>query len=318
MPANTEISLIGTDFAFHSSRYHDMKDPCPVVDETIFHLYGSGGKSGDEIWKILHATAPSVDGPWEDQIPCELEGVTGDHVAAPGVFRDVGEQLFHMFVQNEFMALGGSVMHLTSVDGHKFKLLDVPLSSIDGSEEAGIYDPHPSEINGEKYIVYSGSGSFEFTGTYHIGKPNIFLAKSRSGSWYGPWDRLGKILDHSEVPHHNQLTDPDYEWGLEGPQLIGLPEGKVMLMAVLFLRNEQRGRRQRVFWALADSPAGPYKVMGPLINPSVVGETGHAAAFLSGDTLEIFYQERGENSPWRYRRTSIPVHSLLSATKNRF
>lgn len=52
-----------------------------------------------------------------------------------------------------------------------------------------------------------------------VGQPDLYLARSRTGSWDGPWDRLGCILDHARVPGHNQIGTEDSERGLEGPQL---------------------------------------------------------------------------------------------------
>ncbi len=298
-------------------QFHDTKDPCPVFDGKYWHLYGSGGTSGAEVWRILHAIAPSLEGPWEELEPTILDGVSGDHVAAPGVVRDSKEELFHMFVQQDFMATGGGVEHLTSVDGHRFKRFDTCLQCIEGSGEAGIYDPHPAEINGNKYITYAGSGSFSFTGTYYIGRPDIYLAKSISGSWYGPWERIGKIISHEDVSsHHNQLNDPDYEWGLEGPQLIALPNGKILLAAVCFLPGIERGKRQRVFFAIADKVEGPYRTLGPIINPQdehwQSGETGHAAGIIKDEKLLFFYQARSQHTPWRYGMATVDIPTFLA------
>lgn len=303
---------------FEPVQFRDTKDPCPVFDGKLWHLYGSGGTSGAEVWQILHAQAPSLYGPWQEIGVATLDGVSGDHVAAPGVVRDPNEQLFHMFVQRDFMALGGTVEHLTSVDGVAFKRFDTSLLSIPGTGEAGIYDPHPAEINGSKYLVYSGSDTFSFTGQCYIGMPDLYLAKSRTNTWYGPWDRLGCILKHEDVAaHHNQKSDPDYEWGLEGPQLLGLPNGKVLMCAVCFLPRVERGNRQRVFFAVADSVTGPYRTLGPVVHPTLdhweSGETGHAAGMIHENELLLFYQARGFGTPWRYGLASIPLDVLLHA-----
>lgn len=293
-----------------------------MFDGVMWHLYGSGGTSGAEIWQILHATAPSIHGPWTEQPPVTMVGVSGDHVAAPGVVIDQDTGRFHMFVQRDFMALGGTVEHLVSIDAEKFTWTDTPLRSLAGTDEAGIYDPHPSEINGKKYLVYSGTNSFTFTGTYYIGRPDLFLAESLSDSWKGPWIRKGKILGHADVAsHHNQLTDPDYEWGLEGPQLIGLPNGKVLLTAVCFLPGQPRGYRQRVFFAVADSVTGPYRSLGPVLNSLAntweAGETGHAAGLLHEDMLYLFYQGRSVDSPWRYGLATFPLPALSTENEAR-
>lgn len=295
--------------------FKDTKDPCPVFDGTKWHLYGSGGESGREVWSILHATADNLNGPWSEEKPVILDGVTGDHVAAPGVITDPDEQLFHMFVQKDFLAVGGTIEHLTSVDGHYFKRLDTPIKPLPNSREAGIYDPHPAQIGKDKYMVYAAADSIFFNGRYFVGRPEIYLAKSESGSWYGPWLRLGRILGHEGVAaHHNQPDDPDYEWGLEGPQLIELPNGKILLSAVCFLPGLSRGSRQRVFFAIADTVTGPYLSLGPILdsqdNDWESGENGHATGVIFDQELFLFYQGRSQSSFWRYGIAQVDLNVL--------
>jgi len=92
-----------------SERYWHTKDPCPVFDGKLWHIFGSGGAPYVEIWHILHATAPTPEGPWTEDDASILDTVQGPHVAAPGVIFDEGDKLFHMFIQREFMQLGGMV-----------------------------------------------------------------------------------------------------------------------------------------------------------------------------------------------------------------
>ncbi|MEO6508649.1 MAG: hypothetical protein ABIO02_01735, partial [Patescibacteria group bacterium] len=68
-----------------TSEFEDTKDPCPVFDGKMWHIFGSGGSSQAEVWKILHATSKSIKGPWKLEEPCVLNGLIGPHVAAPGV-----------------------------------------------------------------------------------------------------------------------------------------------------------------------------------------------------------------------------------------
>jgi hypothetical protein len=293
--------------------YRDTKDPCVVFDGTQWHLFGSGGSSISEEWKLLHATAPSMEGPWTKQDFLELDGVEGAHVAAPGVVFEDG--IFHMFVQRDFMALGGTVEHLVSTDAHHFSLRDTPLKSIPDSPEAGLYDPHPAVIAGQKYITYSGNRI--------VGHPDLYLAKSVSNTWDGPWERLGTIVTHAQVPHHNQLDSADYEWGLEGSQLIELPSGIVILNAVCFLPYGARGTRQRIFFAAAEKPQGPYRTLGPVLQTIEDGwedgENGHAAGFVSGDTLQLFYQSRSHHhteNQWRYGHAVFDLAELEQAARD--
>jgi len=274
--------------------FDDVKDPCPVFDGTEWHLFGSAGTVNNETWKIFHATAPQIEGPWTQHPQIDL-GLVGSGVAAPGVVFEDGT--FHMFIQTEFMLPGGTCEHLVSPDGFGWKRQGTALSSVPGTAEDGIYDPHPALIGGEKYLAYAGMA--RFTGAP---QPDVYLARSCSGTWSGPWERLGKILDHDEVPHHNPRGHADYEWGIEGPQLVELSDGRVLLNATCFLPEGQRGSRQRVFFAIANSVLGPYRTVGPVLDPAGAGENGHSTVLVNGDEITLFYQSRvpGTNHRWRY------------------
>jgi hypothetical protein len=300
---------------FTPVHYFDTKDPCPVFDGKIWHIFGSGGSTKKEFWEILHATASSIDGPWIETESAILEGITGPHIAAPGIIFDAVEGLFHMFVQTDFLALDSTVEQLVSLDGHVFKHKGTVLRSIPTTNEAGVYDPHPAEIQGVKYLTYSGFA--------RVGRPDIYLAKSETASWYGPWQRMGILLKHEEVSHHNQHVHEDYEWGLEGSQLVELPSGKILLNAVCFLPEGQRGTRQRVFFAIADKVEGPYYTLGPVLSPQEDdwegGENGHASALIRDDKFYLFYQSRskGKNfNNWRYGSATLDVSVLEDAAQD--
>jgi hypothetical protein len=226
-------------------------------------------------------------------------------VAAPGVVYE--NAIFHMFVQTDFMAPGGMVEYLTSSDGCTFTRQHTALTSLSNTDEAGVYDPHPTHVQGKKYLVYSGTPNVMCDGRYVI-QPDIYLARSVSGTWTGPWQRLGKILDHADIAiHHNQRDCVGYEWGIEGAQLVELKNGTVLLNAVCFLPEGMPGTRQRVFFAVADAPEGPYRSLGPVLNDTFDewenGENGHAAAVVRDDCVTLFYQARSrgvERNLWRY------------------
>lgn len=297
---------------FTDTQFKDTKDPCPVFDGASWHIFGSGGSVRDEKWKILHATAPMMHGPWKEVEPATLIGVEGDHVAAPGVVYDPADGLFHMIVQTDFLAVDGTIEYLTSRDGAIFEKVNTALMPVPGTEEAGLYDPHPAVVKGEKYIMYSGTPRVAHNGVRLVSQPNIFLAKSRTNTWSGPWERLGKVLDHTDIAeHHNQIDHPMYEWGIEGPQLIELPDGKILLQATCFLPVGNFGSRQRVFFALGDSVTGPYHTLGPVLTDPreewESGENGHAAGFIKDGLLYLFYQARSNRitddppaNDWRY------------------
>lgn len=292
-----------------SPKYNDTKDPCPVFDGKLWHIYASGGSSEIERWHILHATAQKPEGPWNVEKAAVLEGITGGGVAAPSVEYDAENKLFHMFVQTHYAELGSTIEHLVSSDGFYFKYHDTPLLSVPDSPEAGIYDPHASVIHNQKYISYSGFPQ--------VSRPDIFLAKSTTNEWNGPWERVGRILSHNEIAHHNQHDNSDYEWGLEGSQLIELPNGLILMNAVCFLPTGTRGTRQRVFFSVARKPEGPYLTLGPILNPInnewESGENGHAAGRIVDSELLLFYQarsyEKGKDK-WRFGLVKYSTENL--------
>lgn len=284
--------------------YPDVKDPCIVFDGSTWHLFGTGCGAPLGL-EILHCTAPSPDGPWREMAPSRLFGL--EHVvhhAAPGVISE-GSRL-HLFLQESFNEVGAAIEHLVSEDGGAtFEWVDTALTCLPGTAEAGVYDPDPAVIDGEKYLTYAGFST--------VGQPELFLARSASGSWSGPWERLGCILSHADVECHNQPGSDDYEWGLEGPQLVGLPDGTVVLTAVCFLADQPFGHRQRLLLAHAEAPRGPYHVLGPLLEPTGIagsGENGHCTAVVVDDELRIVYQERsGDGRPWRFMAAAAPLRN---------
>lgn len=283
----------------------DTKDPCPVFDGKTWHIYGSGGSSKNEVWDVLHAKAATIDGPWILDKNSTIHGVAGPHAVAPGVIFDNGK--FHMFLQTDCYALGSQVEYLVSEDGENFYHVNTALESIPSTKEAGIYDPHPAIIDGKKYFVYSGFPK--------VGHGDIYLAESSSNTLEGPWKRLGSILTHEDVPeYHNQHSQPDYEWGLEGAQLTQLPSGVIVLTAVCFLPKGAKGSRQRVFLAVASNILGPYKTIGPILNPSSreweSGENGHATLLIDKENLHLFYQGRSLNGHWRYGRADTKTKNI--------
>jgi hypothetical protein len=135
-----------------------------------------------------------------------------------------------------------------------------------------------------------------------IGHGDIYLARSLSESWQGPWQSLGPILTHAAVPFHNQHDDPTYEWGLEGSHIAALPDGRFLLTAVCFLKGNSAGRRQRLFAATANHIEGPYQVHGILMEPTLdgwmSGENGHGYMCAHNGQLHLAFQARQPNGRW--------------------
>lgn len=290
--------------ALNGLDYLEVKDPCPVFDGSRWHLFGTA-VTAPHAFEVLHAVADRLEGPWEVSDPVDIVGLAGSCVAAPGAVADRDE--LHLFLQTEYCILGGRVEHLVSRDaGTTFVSVGTALESLPGTGEAGIYDPHPALIGGQRYLVYSAFSV--------VGQPDVHLARSTTESWDGPWDRLGPVLQHADVLVHNQLGSEGYEWGLEGPQLVELPDGRVLLNAVCFLSGLPAGARQRVFFAMADTPLGPFDVLGPVLVPPEgdrLGENGHASAVVAEDELVLLFQERSHTDPlWRLALARTPLASL--------
>lgn len=287
--------------------HEDAKDPVAVRFKGSWHLYGSGGDSHTESWGILHMTGPSPEGPWTQQDVTFLD-IPGEGIAAPGIIAE--DDRLHMVIQTEFERPGGRIEYLTSDDAKTWTHHETAMLSLPGTDQAGIYDPHPARIKGWPYFTYSA-----FPAGTPKPQPDIYLARSVTGAWRGPWLKLGKILDHRDVTsHHNDRDHPDYEWGLEGSQLIELPDGRILLSAVCFLPNVPCGQRQRVFFAISEAPQGPYRTLGPVIPALPGGENGHAAGWCDGSHLHLMYQERAPSTGmrWRYGLATYDIESLLS------
>ncbi len=300
MTATASLPVTYHGELYEPRRYPDVKDPSPVFDGQRWHLFGTGcGLPGGA--EVSHSTAPTLSGPWREEPPPTLYGADRiRHRCAPGVVAE--GKLIHLFLQHEFNVLGGHIEHLVSDDGGiTFVRTRTALRANARRSEAGVYDPDAAEIGGVRYLTYAAMSV--------VGQPDLYLAMTPSGSWNGPFTRLGCILDHARVPCHNQRGIKDYEWGLEGPQLMAIPGGGVLLTAVCFVGDRPAGHRQRLLVAVAEEAIGPYVVLGAAVAPSGPrggGENGHGTAVLGEDGLiNLIYQERaGDGLPWRILRAT--------------
>ncbi|HMC68327.1 MAG TPA: hypothetical protein VKJ07_04155, partial [Mycobacteriales bacterium] len=155
---------------FDNDRYLAVKDPCPVHDGQRWHLFGTAITAPHE-FELLHAVADELDGPWELLDPVEVDTIDGGCVAAPGVIAEDG--VLHMFLQTDYNALGGRIEHVASTDGGvTFGHERTSLTSLPGTAEAGIYDPHPAMLWGRRFLVYSAFSV--------VGRPEIHLAVSET------------------------------------------------------------------------------------------------------------------------------------------
>jgi hypothetical protein len=289
----------------YSKYFKEIKDPAIVFDTHQWHIYATGIVPDDQSWQgeTFHATAKTIIGPWHEHKPV-IVPVRGSCVAAPEVVFEKG--VFHMFLQTTCFELGGAIDHLFSYDGEHFEQYSKVLNAIPDSQEAGIYDQSPDIIKGQKYLTYAAMAK--------VGETDIYLAKSVDGSWTH-FQRLGSILSHDEVDCHNKIGESDYEWGLEGPQLLELPSGGVLLIAVCFLPNKPRGEKQRIIFAKGDNVKGPYNCLGIALEPTAESwdnaENGHATGVIQDDTLHLFYQGRGKEGLWNIGYAKYSVNDIM-------
>lgn len=279
-----------------------VKDPCPVFDGEQWHLFTSYGSHQGEAWQCMHFTARQMTGPYELRRILQID-LPGGGIAAPGVVFDEGG--FHLFVQTEYLRPGGLIGYMNSKDGFNWSAPATVMRSVPDTDHAGIYDPHPSVVGGRKVLVYS---ALNLT----LGKPpqpDIYWATAQE--WAGPWQPMGALLTHEDVPFHNPRNHPDYEWGLEGAQLLELPGGRLLLTFVAFLSQGRRGTRQRLCHALSDGLGQPFRPLEPMITPPAEGENGHGVTLMQDGQLVTFFQQQSPGMKWRPAFTTDP---LLSAT----
>src|SRR4051812_29737523 len=94
-----------------SKFFPSLKDPCLVFDGTKWHVFGSGDFQHQKGWRMFYATSTTLEGQWSEEEPINI-AVDGECVAAPGVFYDLQEKIFHMFIQTSCYSLGGTIEHL--------------------------------------------------------------------------------------------------------------------------------------------------------------------------------------------------------------
>jgi len=289
--------------------YKHLKDACPVFDGSLWHLFGtadtraSGDKGKKGCVEVMHATSFSLKGPWQVHSGVKLYGLIGLHPCAPGVVYSSIDNTFYMFIHTSFILNGGTIECLKSTDkGNSFYYVNTVIRSLPLSNEERIYDPHPAEIFGQKYIIYTSSikdNDFSFK-----------IVKSINNSWDSKWEKMNQILQESDIFFQNQKNSIGREWGIEGAQLIELPNKKILLNAVCFLTEGKEtppGKKQRFFLGIADKVSGPYKILGPVLSPTIngweSGENGHATIVIEKEEINFFYHARNFNivhPVWRY------------------
>jgi hypothetical protein len=139
--------------------------------------------------------------------------------------------------------------------------------------------------------------------------PVIFLARGENG-WSGPFTPGDRpILTDADVPWHNSHdpANPLYEWGLEGAQLMAMPDGTYLLLAVAFEKRPGQAYMpaQRLLFAAYDRDLRLLEVSNPIL-PLVPGwdEYGHGSMMLDAadpQRLRLLFQARPRNDDEAFR-----------------
>jgi hypothetical protein len=292
------------------------KDPFRVFFNGKWHIYGTGhemrgaseapttGRRPHQRSVLFHLTAACETGPYVEENPPLLLGNF-----PPGVYEAptlaVQDGLLHLYVQTTYYLLGGSIEHFTSRNGHQFTWEGTALKAVPGGHQSGIYDVDAGAFpaSGGKpavpFLCYSG---FSRGGRDERPDPCVFLAEG--SGWEAAFrNGDGPILTDADVPWHNphHPANPYYEWGLEGAQLLPLPDGNRLLLCVGFERRPSPDymAAQRLFFALY-SPGMKLRAVSDPILPRVPGwdEYGHGHMIVDAvdpDKLRLLYQARPAN-----------------------
>jgi hypothetical protein len=331
-PATHKVEIRRLDGTSHSADkgYLEMKDPSVIrMEDGSYQMYCSLGTSTTQQWVVGRFAAEHPGGPWQELPHAQIENVAGAEVCAPAVVltQKDGNPLFEMYVQTTCFSPDGVIAYATSEDGQHFKGADKPamtckeLTAEDQKTIISLYDVGMSEFALDGKIVEC----MVFSGYRQIGCGDVFMSlreKAADGAAPQDWSQPLLILKQEDVPFHNKPGSDNFEWGLEGVKIDKLADDAYLMTGVCFLDepNEARGTRQRVFFAAAASPSGPYIPMRTPLEPTAYpegkGENGHPDTVDLGDALGLLYQERaGEGKPWHLRYTEMKKADLLAEVR---
>jgi len=322
-----EIRRLNGDADLVTRGYTEMKDPSIIREKDgSYKMYCSLGTSTTQQWVVGRFAADHPGGPWQELPHAEIEDVAGAEVCAPAVMTRVenGKVFYDMYVQTTCFSPDGVIAQAVSEDGRVFKGLDQPavtkedLSPKDLENVISLYDVGMSEFD----IAGKPHECMVFSGYRRIGCGDVYMSlreKTKDAAAGQPWPQPVLILKQEDVPFHNKPDADNFEWGLEGVKIDKLAEGAYLMTGVCFLDrpNEERGTRQRVFFAAAAAPQGPYLPMRTPVEPTVypegTGENGHPDTVDLGDKIGLLYQERaGEGKPWHLRYVAFDKQQLTA------
>lgn len=297
------------------------KDAVRVFYQGRWHIYGTGHEMKDPSNPppghrphrgsiLFHLIGDRLDGPYTELHPPVLLGNFPPGIyEAPSLVAE-GDTL-HLFAQTTYYQLGRTIEHFVSTDGQRFTWKDTALRSVPGGQLAGIYDVDVAVLRyrgrDRATILYSG---FSRPGSRDDRPdPVLFLGCSTNGL-DGPWQHGERpILTDADVPWHNSHdpANPLYEWGLEGAQLLPLPDGGYLLLSVAFEKRPGRAYMpaQRLLFARYDDDMRLVDVSDPIL-PLVGGwdEYGHGSMMFDPEDprqLRLLFQARPRNDDGAFR-----------------
>ncbi|HEV8510555.1 MAG TPA: galactokinase family protein [Gemmatimonadales bacterium] len=312
---------MGTSPLAHPEKTATHKDAFRVCFGGKWHIYGTGHETKDPTNPppghrphrgsvLFHLVSDHQAGPYVELDPPLLLGKFPPGIYEAPTLVAEGETL-HMFAQTTYYRLAGTIEHFVSNDGHHFTWRNTALRSIAGGPQAGVYDADAAwlPIGGRTRPVLTYSGFSRDGGRDDRPDPCVFMAVSDNG-WDGPFVHgRAPLLADADVPWHNSHdpANPFYEWGLEGGQIMAMPNGTYLLLAVAF---EQRPGRdympaQRLLFAIYDRNFRLIEVSNPILPRSPAwDEYGHGSMMIDVNDprrLRLLFQARPANEDQAFR-----------------
>lgn len=301
--------------------FYQVKDPTVVaMPDGSYTMFATLDAPYMKAGLVGRFTASDPAGPWQEQPPAVVHGIEGPEICAPSVHveQQDGRLLWRMYIQTSCFSEDGIIAEATSTDGINFTAKPV-MTKEDLPRGAypivGLYDVAVSDVT----VDGKPFDCMVFSGYRTVGCGDIYISLREKGR--EEWGRPVLALRQEDVPFHNPPGCPNFEWGLEGAKVMQLADDAFLMVGVCFLDKDksERGSRQRVFFAGAATPDGPFIPMGTPIDPAPnaagTGENGHAELVDRGDRLGILYQERageGRSKPWHLRYTEADKDELVS------
>ncbi|MDQ3099277.1 MAG: hypothetical protein M3Q44_06015 [bacterium] len=311
----------------NNTEFNELKDPSIVqLTDGSFLMYASVGSSVTQKWIVGRFAAAQSNGHWKELPPVEFKNLSGAELCAPAVSIENinGKDVFTMYIQTTCFSENGIIAFATSEDGHIFRGHDEAIASKDTIIKGkhpiiGVYDAGISEVTIDDTELLC----MVFSAYRRVGCGDIYMTTRPKYDQSASWSSPTLILAQEDVPFHNDPSNENFEWGLEGGKIIQIFDGIFLLIGVCFLpKPNALGTRQRVFFAASYELNGKYIPLGTPFHPTQndygFGEHGHPDTIVNDKNLEIVYQERfGDGHPWHLRFIRYDLEQLSTMLKER-